>query len=131
MSRNVVVAASDAEAEDRLYSERGANRHYFSYMRQALFLGRRLSMIKPDPAMTDEACTPDAIMAECAIPGSPRTVVDKLIAYRERVGPFGTLLKIGIDWSGPNEAWEREGMRLLALEVMPKVRQHVMAQAAE
>jgi alkanesulfonate monooxygenase SsuD/methylene tetrahydromethanopterin reductase-like flavin-dependent oxidoreductase (luciferase family) len=131
VSRNVVVAPSDAEAEDRVYAKRGANRHYFSYMRQALFLGRRLNMIKPDPTMTDEACTPDAIMAECAIHGSPRTVVDKLIAYRERVGPFGTLLKIGVDWGGPNEAWEREGMRLLAREVMPKVRQHVMAQAAE
>ena len=61
----------------------------------------------------------------------PRTVVDKLVAYRERVGPFGTLLKIGLDWSGPNEAWEREGMQLLAQEVMPKFRQHVVAQAAE
>jgi alkanesulfonate monooxygenase SsuD/methylene tetrahydromethanopterin reductase-like flavin-dependent oxidoreductase (luciferase family) len=131
VSRNVVVAASDAEAEDRLYSERGANRHYFAYMRQALFLARRLSIIKPDPTMADDACTPDAIIGECAIHGSPRTVVDKLIAYRERVGPFGTLLQIGLDWGGPNEAWEREGMRLLAHEVMPKVRQHVLAQAAE
>jgi len=131
VSRNVVVAPSDAEAEERAFSDRGANRHYFGYMRQALFLGKRLSMIKPRQDMTDEECTPDAIMDECVIHGSPRTVVDKLVAYRERVGPFGTLLKIGIDWGGPNEAWEREGMRLLAHEVMPKVRQHVMAQAAE
>jgi len=131
ISRNVVVAPSDAEAEERAYDARGANRHYFSYMRQALFLGKRLSMIKPRREMTDEECTPEAVMDECVIHGSPRTVVDKLIAYRERVGPFGTLLKIGVDWGGPNEAWEREGMRLLAHEVMPKFRQHVMAQAAE
>jgi hypothetical protein len=50
---------------------------------------------------------------------------------RDQVGPFGTLLQIGLDWSGPNEAWERDGMRLLAHEVMPKFRQHVTAQAAE
>jgi alkanesulfonate monooxygenase SsuD/methylene tetrahydromethanopterin reductase-like flavin-dependent oxidoreductase (luciferase family) len=131
VSRNVVVAQSDAEAQERAYGDRAANRHYFSYMRSALFLGKRLSMIKPDPKMTDEACTPEAVMDECVIHGSPRTVADKLIAYRERVGPFGTLLQIGVDWGGPNEAWEREGMRLLAHEVMPKVRQHVMAQAAE
>ncbi len=131
VSRNVVVAPSDAEAQDRAYGERGSNRHYFSYMRQALFLGRRLSIIKPDPKMSDEACTPEAIMDECLIHGSPRTVVDKLVAYRECVGPFGTLLKIGVDWGGPNEAWDREAMRLLAHEVMPKFRQHVMAQAAE
>jgi hypothetical protein len=33
----------------------------------------------------------------------------------------------GMDWGGPNEAWEREGMKLLAQEVMPKFRQHAMA----
>jgi hypothetical protein len=37
----------------------------------------------------------------------------------------------GLDWSGPNEAWERDSMRLLAQEVMPKFRQHATAQAAE
>ena len=58
-------------------------------------------------------------------------MLDKLVAFRERVGPFGTLLKMGLDWGGPNEAWEREAMRLLAQEVMPKFRQHVTAQAAE
>jgi len=131
VSRNVVVAPTDAEARERAYSPEGSNRHYFAYMRQALFLGRRLFMIKPDPAMSDEACTPEAVMDECLIHGSPRTVIDKLVAYRERVGPFGALLKIGVDWGGPNEAWDRETMRLLAHEVMPKFRQHVMAQAAE
>ena len=58
-------------------------------------------------------------------------MLDKLVALRERVGPFGTLLQIGLDWGGPNEAWERDGMRLLAQDVMPKFRQHATAQAAE
>ena len=86
----------------RVYGDGAANRHYFSYMRNALFLGKRLYMIKPDPKMTDDECTPDAIMDECVIHGSPRTVLDKLVALRERVGPFGTLLQIGLDWGGPN-----------------------------
>ena len=90
-----------------------------------------LSMIKPRAEMSDDECTAEAIMRECVIHGSPRTVLDKLVALRERVGPFGTLLQIGLDWSGPNEAWERDGMRLLAHEVMPRFRQHVTAQAAE
>jgi len=88
-------------------------------------------MVKPRPEMSDEECTPDAIIKECVIHGSPRTVLDKLVALRERVGPFGTLLQIGLDWGGPNEAWERDGMRLLAHDVMPKFGQHVTAQAAE
>ncbi len=129
VSRNIMVSPSDAEARERVYGEHTANRHYFGYMRQALFLGKRLSMIKPRAEMTDEQCTPDALMDECVIHGSPRTVLDKLIAYREAVGPFGGLLKIGVDWSGMNEAWDREAMTLLATDVMPKLRQHAAAQA--
>ena len=34
--------------------------------------------------------------------GSPKTVLDKLVAFRERVGPFGTLLMTGLDWGGRN-----------------------------
>ena len=56
-------------------------------------------------------------------------VLDKLVAFRDRVGPFGGLLKMGVDWGGASETWEREAMMLLAREVMPKLRQH--AQAAE
>ena len=131
LSRNIVVAPSDKEAEDRVYGERTANRYYFTYMRTALDKAKRLITIKPRPDMADEDCTPEAIMDECVIHGSPRTVLDKLVALRERVGPFGTLLQIGVDWGGLNETWERDGMRLLAHEVMPKFRQHVTAQAAE
>jgi hypothetical protein len=62
--------------------------------------------------------------------GSPKTVLDKLVAFRDAVGPFDTLLMTGLDWGGPNEAWERQSMHLLAHEVMPKFRQHVLMQAA-
>jgi alkanesulfonate monooxygenase SsuD/methylene tetrahydromethanopterin reductase-like flavin-dependent oxidoreductase (luciferase family) len=131
VSRLIIVAPTDAEAEERVFGERAANRYYCSYMRKAIAAAKRLWMIKPQPEMTDEECTPEAIMNECVIHGSPRTVLDRLVALRERVGPFGTLLQIGLDWSGPNEAWERDGMRLLAQEVMPRFRQHVTVQAAE
>jgi alkanesulfonate monooxygenase SsuD/methylene tetrahydromethanopterin reductase-like flavin-dependent oxidoreductase (luciferase family) len=131
VSRLVIVAPTDSEAHDRVYGARASNRYYCTYMRTALDTAKRLFMIKPRPDMPDAECTPEAIMQECVIHGSPRTVLDKLVALRERVGPFGTLLQIGLDWGGPNEAWERDGMRLLAHEVMPKFRQHVTAQAAE
>ena len=131
VSRNIIVAPSDAAAQGRVYGELASNRYYCTYMRTAIAAAGRLFMIKPRPEMTDAECTPESIIEECVIFGSPRTVLDRLVALRDRVGPFGTLLQIGLDWSGPNEAWEREGMRLLAQEVMPKFRQHAMAQAAE
>jgi hypothetical protein len=73
------------------------------------------------------ASTVEAITEGCVIYGSAKTVLDKLVAFREAVGPFGTLLMTGLDWSGANAGWERETMRLLAQEVMSKFRQHAMA----
>jgi alkanesulfonate monooxygenase SsuD/methylene tetrahydromethanopterin reductase-like flavin-dependent oxidoreductase (luciferase family) len=131
IARNVMVAASDQEAHDRVFGAKGSNRYFFTYIRDVLHRVGILPILKPDPSMSDEACTPEAILKECVIYGSPKTVLDKLVAFRERVGPFGTLLMTGIDWGGPNESWEREAMRLLAQEVMPKFRQHATAQAAE
>jgi hypothetical protein len=90
-----------------------------------------LAVMKPDPDMPDEAATVDVITEACTIYGSPKTFLDKLIAFRDAAGPFGTLLMTGLDWRGPNRDWERESMRLLAQEVMPKFRQHTLAQAAE
>jgi hypothetical protein len=100
-------------------------------MRQVLDRVGLLSVMKPDPNMPDDAATVEAIAEGCTIYGSPKTFLDKLIAFREEVGPFGTLLMTGLDWSGPNREWERASMQLLAEEVFPKFRQHAMAQAAE
>ncbi len=120
-----------AEARDRVFSDKGANRYFYSYMREVLSRVGLLSALKPRTDMTDEEATVDAITEGSAIYGSPKTFLDKLVAFREAAGPFGTLLMTGLDWSGPNRAWERDSMRLLAQEVMPKFRQHVTAQAAE
>jgi len=131
VARNIMVAPSDAEAHDRVFSDQGSNRYFYTYMRDVLGRVGMLIVLKPDPSMPDEEATVEAITEGCVIYGSPNTMLDKLIAFRDRVGPFGSLLMTGLDWSGPNGAWERQSMRLLAAEVMPKFRQHALAQAAE
>ena len=132
ISRNVIVASSDAEAQDRVFDEAASNRYFFNYIHIALTKAKRLITIKPRADMSDAECTPEAVMNECIIHGSSKTVLDKLIAFRERVGPFGGLLKMGLDWGGANEVWEREAMQRLGEEVMSKFRQHIAAsQAAE
>jgi hypothetical protein len=88
-------------------------------------------MLKIRPDMTEDQVTAEAVTKDCVLYGSPASVLDKLVAFREKVGPFGTLLMTGLDWDGPNEAWERQSMQLLAGEVMPKFRQHVLADAAD
>ncbi len=131
VARNIMVAPSDAEARDRVFSALGSNHYFYTYMREVLSRVGILSVMKPDPNMPDEEATVDVITEACMLYGSPKTMLDKLVAFRDEVGPFGTLLMTGLDWSGPNQAWERDSMRLLAQEVMPKFRQHATAQAAE
>lgn len=127
----VVVAGSDAEARERVFSEHSSYRYTFGYLREVLGRAGRLSGLKPHRDLPDADLTVDMIIEGRVLYGSPQTVAAKLIDVRNRVGPFGTLLVTGVDWGGPNEAWGRESMQRLAQEVMPIVRQHAPAQAAE
>jgi hypothetical protein len=47
-------------------------------------------------------------------------VAEKLLAVREEVGPFGTIVLTGLDWDD-KALWKRS-MELMATEVMPKLR---------
>jgi alkanesulfonate monooxygenase SsuD/methylene tetrahydromethanopterin reductase-like flavin-dependent oxidoreductase (luciferase family) len=124
VARNIMIAPSEAEARDRVYSENGSNRYFYTYMREVLSRVGLLSALKPREDMPDAEATVDVITEGSVLYGSPKTMLDKLVAFRDAAGPFGTLLMTGLDWSGPNAAWERESMRLLAEEVMPRFRQH-------
>lgn len=124
VSRNIVVASSDEEARDRVFREDSAARFHYAHLMELSRRGGYLFIFKPNPEMPDDAMTTDVALANCVIFGSAKTVTDRLIALRESVGPFGTLLMAAMDWSGANRDWERESMRRLAEEVMPKVRQH-------
>jgi alkanesulfonate monooxygenase SsuD/methylene tetrahydromethanopterin reductase-like flavin-dependent oxidoreductase (luciferase family) len=133
--RCVHVAGTDAEARSRVFSAEGAYRYYFSYLFGVLKRAGRLAPLKPRPDMPDADVTPDAIIEARVIYGSPQTVAAKLAALRAEAGPFGHLLITGVDWGGPNAAWEKESMRRLVEDVMPALRQpaaprHGVAQPA-
>ena len=119
VARNIVVARTDAEARDIVFDPKGSLNYYFSYLWQALTIGNYTVAMRPDPKMADADVTTDLVLGEIVIYGSPKTVADKLIAFRERVGPFGSLVLACPDWEGHNYAVQSESMRLLATEVMP------------
>ena len=72
----------------------------------------------------------NSLLESRVIYGSPRTVTHQLDAFREQVGPFGTLVVSAMDWSGPNQAWEKESFHLLTQEVMPAWRNRLRQRAA-
>ncbi len=51
--------------------------------------------------------------------GTVDKIVDDLLAFREEVGDFGTLVYAGHDWVDP--ALGKRSMELMATEVMPRV----------
>jgi alkanesulfonate monooxygenase SsuD/methylene tetrahydromethanopterin reductase-like flavin-dependent oxidoreductase (luciferase family) len=121
----VLVAGSDAEARARVFSAQSSYRYAFGYLFEVL---KRAGRLADQP---DDEVTVESIIDARVIYGSPQTVIEKLLAFRQEVGPFGHVLMTGMDWAGPDEAWQHESMHRLAEEVMPALRRHAAAQAAE
>jgi len=127
----VHVAGTDAEARVRVLSEQSAYRYAFGYLYEVLKRAGRLAGLKSHPEQADQDVTVESIIDARVIHGSPQTVAEQLLAFRQEAGPFGHVLVTGMDWTGPNAAWERESMQRLAEEVMPIVRRQTTARAAE
>jgi alkanesulfonate monooxygenase SsuD/methylene tetrahydromethanopterin reductase-like flavin-dependent oxidoreductase (luciferase family) len=121
IARNVLVAESDAQAEDWLLDPKGSNFYYFDYLWKVLKVANYTAVIKPDPTMSDDDVSVEDIVKATVMYGSAKTVTDKIMSLRERSGPFGKLLMAAMDGSGKNRERERLTMRRLAQDVLPVV----------
>ncbi len=119
VARSIFVARDASTARAYAKEQAGAHGFYFKVMRQKLMRFDATSL------MGDEANSPareletDRILERLVIAGTPDRVADEILAFRERVGPFGTLLYTGHDWADP--ALARTSMELMASEVWPRV----------
>ena len=126
VSRTILVTETDAEAEDYLAAPDTALSYYYSFFIYNFSTARKaLFMIKPDLDLPDDAVSVDNVKRGMVIAGSPRRVLDQLVALREETGPFGTLLLTGHDWDRP-KMWQRS-MQLMATEVTPRLNRHALA----
>src|SRR4051812_41092609 len=128
--RSVLVAPTDEEARARAFSPQGAQRYFFNHFFKVFTKVRQLDAVRPRPGVADADITLDDIIESRLIYGSPRTVATKLATLRKAIGPFGTLLISGMDWSGPNAEWERESLTLLAEDVLPLLRKQIAVDEA-
>ena len=67
----------------------------------------------------DSSLTPEKAIADVVIWGTPEKVAEELLAFREEIGDFGTLLYCSHDWVDPKLA--KRSMDLMAEKVMPAV----------
>ncbi|MGH6943157.1 MAG: LLM class flavin-dependent oxidoreductase [Geminicoccaceae bacterium] len=129
VAKSIFVA--DDAATARKYA-RGPDSPYAFYYRQLvtkLVKAGRGNLFKEDPNAPDESITLDDVLDKLVIFGTPDKVADELLAFREAVGPFGTLLYPGHDWLDRDLA--RRSMQLLAEKVAPAVNAAIPAEAAE
>ncbi|HEX5997976.1 MAG TPA: LLM class flavin-dependent oxidoreductase [Hyphomicrobiaceae bacterium] len=119
VARSIFVAADDATACEYVWAANSPYRLYFGNLLAKLKAGGRAVAFKESPDIPDDAVTVEQVMERLVIWGSPGKVVDDLLAFREDVGDFGTLLYAGKDWLDRDLA--RRSMVLMAEQVMPKL----------
>jgi alkanesulfonate monooxygenase SsuD/methylene tetrahydromethanopterin reductase-like flavin-dependent oxidoreductase (luciferase family) len=119
VAKTVLVTDDDRTAREYGFGAGSPYRHYYAQLGFKLVRAGRANLFKPDPSLPDSAVTTDSIVEQLVIAGTPGRVTEELLAFREEVGEFGTLLYCGLDWVEPRIA--RRSMELMAEVVMPDV----------
>jgi alkanesulfonate monooxygenase SsuD/methylene tetrahydromethanopterin reductase-like flavin-dependent oxidoreductase (luciferase family) len=118
ISRDVHVAETDEQAR-REAVEGAIGRDFRGYFLRSARMAGRLSMMKHDESVPDDAVEPEYLVDRLWLVGDPETVAQKIRSLYELVGGFGTLLVIAHEW--PDYAvWDRS-MTLLMEEVLPRL----------
>jgi len=125
VAKSIFVARDERIAREYALGDRSPYVFYFRSLVTKLIKNGRSNLFKEDPAMPDTDLTMERILDRLVIYGTPEQVADKLLAFRDEVGPFGTLLYAGHDWVDASLA--KTSMRLMAEEVMPRVNAHIAA----
>ena len=119
VAKSVFVADDAATAREYATGPDSPYRFYYSQLLAKMLKAGRAVIFKPNPNLPDDSVTLDDVCERLIIHGTPDSVADQLLAFREEVGPFGTMLYAGHDWRDPVLA--RRSMVLMAEQVLPLV----------
>ena len=120
VAKSIFVADDEATAKRYAHGADGPYHFYFKQLvRKLVGAGGRGNLFKTDPEMPNEAITPDYVCQKLVLAGTVDSVVAQLLAFRDQVGDFGTLLYACHDWMDP--ALAKRSMQLMAEQVMPRV----------
>ena len=120
VAKSIFVADDDKVARRYGHGAEGPYHFYFKQLiRKLVGLGGRGNLFKLDQNEPDSSITADTMTPRLVIAGTVNSVVEQLLAFREKVGPFGTLYYPCHDWVDPRLA--KRSMELMVEQVMPKV----------
>lgn len=119
VAKCIFVADDAATAERYARSVDGPYGYYFHSLMTKIRAGGGQQLFAAYPDQPDEAITLEQSLRTQVVAGTVSDVVDQILALREQIGPFGTLVYTGIDWA--DEALGRRSMELMAEQVMPRL----------
>jgi alkanesulfonate monooxygenase SsuD/methylene tetrahydromethanopterin reductase-like flavin-dependent oxidoreductase (luciferase family) len=117
--KSIFVADDDASARRYARDRDGAYGFYYWNLLTKRRSRGQADIYKHDLQMPDAAVTVEYLLDRLVLCGGVNSVVDQILAFRETIGDFGTLLYAGHDWADTRLA--RRSMELMAEKVMPAV----------
>jgi alkanesulfonate monooxygenase SsuD/methylene tetrahydromethanopterin reductase-like flavin-dependent oxidoreductase (luciferase family) len=119
VAKSILVADDDATVRRLTRDPGNPFAYYFRNLQRKGQASRGNALFKHDPSVPDAAVTDDYLVSQLLVAGTPNQVADRLLAFREEVGPFGRLLYVGHDWADPRAM--RRSMELMAEKVLPQL----------
>jgi alkanesulfonate monooxygenase SsuD/methylene tetrahydromethanopterin reductase-like flavin-dependent oxidoreductase (luciferase family) len=119
VAKSIFVADDDVTVRRITRAPGNVFGDYFRNLQRKAQRTRGNAFFKHDRSLPDSAVTEEYLTEQLLIAGTVNEVVEKLLAFREFIGPFGTLLYCGHDWSDAPAM--RRSMELMAEEVLPRV----------
>jgi alkanesulfonate monooxygenase SsuD/methylene tetrahydromethanopterin reductase-like flavin-dependent oxidoreductase (luciferase family) len=118
IAREIYIADTTEQAREEVL-EGTIGRDFRRYFIPLMTHIKLLSLYKGEREMPDEAVTPEYLVDNVWVVGSPDDVTEKLRQMYREVGGFGVLLAMGHEWE-PEDKWV-SSMTRLAREVMPRL----------
>lgn len=119
VAKSVFVAKDAATAKAYATDPNGPYVFYYRSLFTKLKRGGRIELFKTRRDQPDDDVTLESICDKLIIHGTPESVADQILAFQEEIGPFGTLLYAGKDWT--DRELGRQSMIMMAEKVMPRV----------
>jgi alkanesulfonate monooxygenase SsuD/methylene tetrahydromethanopterin reductase-like flavin-dependent oxidoreductase (luciferase family) len=120
VAKSIFVAEDDATLRRVTRDPGNPFAYYFRNLQRKAQATRGSALFKHEPTVPDAALTDEYLVSQLLIAGTVNEVVDRLLAFRDQVGPFGTLLYCGHDWAADPQAMRRS-MELMAEKVLPRL----------
>ena len=117
VARSVFVADSDVEAEDFVKDPNGSFAYYYDYLLRIFDRAGMRALAVTEPGADPGALTSAELVDKLVVRGSAKSVTERILAFRDEVGPFGHLAMTAHDWTD-KRAFVRS-MEAMAREVAP------------